>query len=199
MAKPDQLDVRALIGADLGPALADVARLRIDVFRDWPYLYDGDLAYEESYLQAYRKSDRAIVVGAYGGADLVGASTGTPLADHADDFAAAFDGTGIALNDVFYCAESVLLPAYRGLGIGHRFFDIREAHARRLGFSKCCFCGVVRPADHPRCPATYRPLDDFWRARGYAPLEGAVAQFKWKDIGQAGETAKPLQFWIREL
>ncbi|UWR10879.1 GNAT family N-acetyltransferase [Sulfitobacter mediterraneus] len=199
MAKPDQLDVRALTGADLGPALADVARLRIDVFRDWPYLYDGDLAYEESYLQAYRKSGRAIVVGAYDGADLVGASTGTPLADHADDFAAAFDGTGIALDDVFYCAESVLLPAYRGHGIGHRFFDIREAHARRLGFSKCCFCGVDRPADHSKRPATYRPLDDFWRARGYAPLEGAVAQFKWKDIGQTDETAKPLQFWIREL
>ncbi|KIN75984.1 GNAT family N-acetyltransferase [Sulfitobacter mediterraneus] len=199
MAKPDQLDVRALTGADLGPALADVARLRIVVFRDWPYLYDGDLAYEESYLQAYRKSGRAIVVGAYDGADLVGASTGTPLTDHADDFAAAFDGTGIALDDVFYCAESVLLPAYRGHGIGHRFFDIREAHARRLGFSNCCFCGVDRPADHSKRPATYRPLDDFWRARGYAPLEGAVAQFKWKDIDQADETAKPLQFWIREL
>ena len=199
MAKPDQLDVRALTGADLGPALADVARLRIDVFRDWPYLYDGDLAYEESYLQAYRKSGRAIVVGAYDGADLIGAITGTPLADPAEDFAAAFDGTGIALDDVFYCAESVLLPAYRGHGIGHRFFDIREAHARRLGFSNCCFCGVVRPADHSKRPATYRPLDDFWRARGYAPLEGAVAQFKWKDIGQTDETAKPLQFWIREL
>ncbi len=199
MAKPDQLDVRALTGADLGPALADVARLRIDVFRDWPYLYDGDLAYEESYLQAYRKSGRAIVVGAYDGADLVGASTGTPLADHADDFAAAFDGTGIALDDVFYCAESVLLPGYRGHGVGHRFFDLRETHARRLGFSKCCFCGVIRPEDHPKRPATYRPLDDFWRARGYAPLEGAVAQFKWKDIGQTDETAKPLQFWIREL
>jgi len=103
------------------------------------------------------------------------------------------------LDDVFYCAESVLLPAYRGHGIGHRFFDIREAHARRLGFSKCCFCGVDRPADHSKRPATYRPLDDFWRARGYAPLEGAVAQFKWKDIGQTDETAKPLQFWIREL
>ena len=25
------------------------ARLRIEVFRDWPYLYDGDLAYEQSY------------------------------------------------------------------------------------------------------------------------------------------------------
>lgn len=199
MEKPNQIDVRALTGADLGAALADVARLRIAVFRDWPYLYDGDLAYEEGYLQTYRESDRAIVVGAFGGADLVGASTGTPLADHADDFAAAFDGTGIALSEVFYCAESVLLPGYRGHGVGHRFFDLRENHARNLGFSKCCFCAVIRPVDHPQRPSNYHPLDAFWRGRGYAPLNGVVAQFKWKDLRQDVETAKPLQFWIKGL
>ena len=32
-----------LSGAALLPHLDDVARLRIAVFRDWPYLYDGTL------------------------------------------------------------------------------------------------------------------------------------------------------------
>ncbi|MBE1283526.1 MAG: GNAT family N-acetyltransferase [Rhodobacteraceae bacterium] len=198
MTKP-AIRVEALTGAALDAALADVARLRIEVFRAWPYLYDGDLAYEEKYLQSYRDSNRAVVVGAYDGDTLVGASTGAPLADHADDFAAAFEGTGIALEDVFYCAESVLLPEYRGLGVGHGFFDAREAHARKLSFAKCAFCGVKRPEDHPLRPAVYAPLDPFWRKRGYAPLTGAIAQFSWKDLGQQDETQKPLQFWIRDL
>lgn len=191
--------VRALTGAALEGALDDVARLRIEVFRAWPYLYDGDLEYERKYLQSYRDSDRAIVVGAFDGDRLVGASTGAPLIDHAEDFAAAFDNTGLDLGDIFYCAESVLLSAYRGQGVGHKFFDLREAHARSLGFTKCAFCGVQRPADHPMRPAEYRPLDAFWRARGYEPTEGVVAQFSWKDIGEEGETLKPLQFWIRDL
>ena len=191
--------VRALTGSALEAALDDVARLRIDVFRAWPYLYDGDLDYERKYLQSYRESTRAIVVGAFDGDRLIGASTGAPLVDHADDFAAAFDGTGLNLNDIFYCAESVLLPAYRGQGVGHKFFDLREAHARRLNFSKCAFCGVQRPADHPMKPASYRPLDPFWWARGYEPLQGVVAQFSWKDLGEDKETLKPLQFWIRDL
>lgn len=39
------IDVRALTGLDLDAALDDMARLRIKVFRDWPYLYDGDVDY----------------------------------------------------------------------------------------------------------------------------------------------------------
>jgi len=193
------LTVQALTGAALDAALDDVARLRITVFRAWPYLYDGDLAYERRYLQTYRDSPGAILAGAFDGGRLVGAATGTPMEDHADDFAAPFAQIGMKLSDIFYCAESVLLPDYRGQGIGHRFFDIREHHAGVMGRQYVAFCGVVRPDDHPLRPAGYRPLDPFWRSRGYAPLPGVLAEFRWKDIGQNAETAKPLQFWIKEL
>ncbi len=191
--------VRPLTGADLDAALDDVARLRIEVFRAWPYLYDGDVDYERRYLQVYRDSASAVVVGAFDGDTLVGAATGMPLADHADDFAAAFEGSGIDMGEVFYCAESVLLPGSRGHGIGHRFFDEREAHARRLGYAKVAFCGVVRPADHPLRPPDARSLDPFWRGRGYVPLDGVVANFSWKDIDRDVETDKPLQFWMRDM
>ena len=193
------LRVEALTGAALEAALDHVAQLRIAVFRAWPYLYDGDLAYERRYLQTYRDSPGAVLAGAFDGARLVGAATGTPMEDHAADFAAPFAATGLELSDVFYCAESVLLPEYRGQGVGHRFFDIRERHARRLGRRYVAFCGVMRPDDHPARPPGYHPLDAFWRGRGYAPLPGVVAEFRWTDIGDSAETAKPLQFWMKEL
>lgn len=69
-----------LTGAALDAALGDVARLRIAVFRDWPYLYDGDLDYERRYLAAFRASPQAVVVGAYDGNTLVGAATAAPSA-----------------------------------------------------------------------------------------------------------------------
>ena len=55
----------ALRGAALEAALDDVARLRIAVFRDWPYLYDGSLEYEREYLTTYRDSPGALLVGAF--------------------------------------------------------------------------------------------------------------------------------------
>ncbi len=188
-----------LTGADLSDAIEDIARLRIAVFRDWPYLYDGDLEYERRYLQSYELSDAAIVIGVYDGDWLVGASTGAPLADHAGDFQEAFESSGIDLKTTYYCGESVLLPRYRGRGIGQEFFDRREAYARGLGYRNICFCAVIRPPDHPLRPSQYRPLEGFWEGRGYARLPGVVAHFSWKDVDQAGETVKPLQFWLRSL
>jgi GNAT superfamily N-acetyltransferase len=193
------MDFRILGGAALDGAMQDLAALRIRVFRDWPYLYDGTIAYERAYLEPYCTSPGAVVVGAFEGAVLVGAATGTPMEDHADAFAAAFAGEGLAMSQIFYCAESVLLPAYRGQGIGHRFFDLREAHARRLGRSHVAFCAVIRPDDHPMRPANARSNADFWQGRGYAPLPGVITEFEWLDLGQAAPSKKPLQFWMRKL
>lgn len=193
------ITTRVLTGSELESALDDVAALRISVFRHWPYLYDGSIAYERDYLQTYRDSKAAVLVGTFDGERLVGASTGTPMVDHSEDFGAAFAASKIPLEQVFYCAESVLLPEYRGQGIGHAFFDHREAHAKALGFQKICFCGVIRPKDHPLRPENYAPLDPFWRKRGYAPLENVIAQFAWKDLDQSEETEKSLQFWMKDL
>lgn len=192
------IDVRALTGAALDAALEDVALLRIAVFRDWPYLYDGDLDYERRYLAAYR-APGALLVGAFDGARLVGASTGTPMTDHAAEFAAPFAGVAVPLDRIFYGGESVLLAEYRGRGIGHRFFDLREDHARRRGATHVAFCSVIRPPDHPARHADDRGHDAFWHKRGYAPLPGVIARFGWKDIGDTAETEKPLQFWMRAL
>nr|WP_111301632.1 GNAT family N-acetyltransferase [Paracoccus saliphilus] len=189
---------RVLTGDALAAALDDVARLRISVFHDFPYLYDGDADYERDYLRAYQ-SPGAVVVAALDGDRIVGAATGAPMSDHAADFAAAFADRPEPLQRIFYCAESVLLPQYRGHGIGHAFFDAREAHARGLGLRYSAFCSVIRPQDHPARPQGYRPLDGFWRKRGYQPLPDVVAQFAWKDLGEAEETEKRLQFWMREL
>ncbi|MGP3697737.1 GNAT family N-acetyltransferase [Rhodobacter sp. NSM] len=193
------LEARVLTGAALEARLDEVAALRMTVFRDWPYLYEGSMDYERNYLAAYRTSPGAILVGAFDGDRLVGAATGTPMEDHAEDFAAAFAATGVPLDRIFYCAESVLLPEYRGQGMGHRFFDLREDHARALGRRYSAFCSVVRPDDHPLRPASAHSNDAFWRGRGYAPLPGVLADYAWTDVGETHQTRKPLQFWMRAL
>lgn len=195
----DEIDVRALTGPALEAALDGVAALRIAVFRDWPYLYDGNLDYEREYLKTYRDNPGALLVGAFHAGRLVGASTSTLMEDHAEAFSTPFRALGIPLTSILYGAESVLLPEYRGIGLGHRFIDLREAHARRMGRSHVAFCSVKRPDTHPAKPENARSNDAFWLGRGYQPLPGVIAEFSWKDLGDDTESIKPLQFWMREI
>lgn len=194
------LKVESIAGAAIGPWLDDVARLRIAVFREWPYLYAGDLDYERDYLLAYAASADSVFVLARDGDSVVGAATGLPLADDAVAFQQPFLDAGRPVEEVFYFGESVLLPTYRGRGVGHRFFDAREAHAGALGrFTTTGFCAVDRAPDDPRRPAGHRGNEAFWTGRGYVRQPGMTVRLPWQELGEATPTEKPLTFWLRAL
>jgi GNAT superfamily N-acetyltransferase len=180
-------------------ALPDLARLRIAVFRDWPYLYDGTLDYEQRYLAHFIDKPGAVLIVARDGETIVGAATASPMMGQEQALRGPFEQAGHNPAELYYFGESVLLPDYRGQGIGHEFFDRREAGARAAGANAACFCAVIRPADHPLRPAGTRDLAPFWRSRGYAPLNGMIAHYDWKDIDQPDETSHAMQFWYRRL
>lgn len=178
--------------------IPELARLRIEVFREYPYLYEGDLAYEENYLQNYARIPDSVLVLAFAGSKVVGASTAQPLRSSHPEFVAPFEAAQIPPDAVFYLGESVLEPPYRGQGAGHVFFDEREKTARALpGCTTTAFCAVERPPHHPARPADYRPLDGFWKARGYQKHPDLFATFRWKECDANGETPKKMVFWLR--
>lgn len=194
------LRIERLSGAAIAQQLPGLARLRIQVFREFPYLYEGSEDYERVYLQTYIDSADSLFVLVFDGDRLVGASSGLPLSDEVDELRRPFEQRGDQLDKIFYCGESVLLPEYRGRGLGVRFFEEREAHAKRLGrFEQICFCAVERPADHPRRPADYVPLDAFWQRRGYQQQPDLKASFAWQDLDEAHESPKPMIFWMKSL
>ncbi len=189
--------IRVFRGAEVVPHLAAVAALRMQVFRDFPYLYDGDADYERNYLATYAQSADSVFVLALEGEAVVGASTGIPLAQDGAAFQTPFRQRGLPVSAVFYFGESVVLPTYRGRGLGHAFFDARETHARELGFTMTAFCAVDRADDDPRRPAEYQPNDAFWRKRGYARQPGMTMRLAWRKVGSDRETGNDLTFWLR--
>ena len=194
------LRIEPVTGGALRDALPALARLRIEVFREWPYLYEGTLDDEASYIERFSRLRGGVIVMASDGGEAVGAATAAPMAGQNADVTEPFEARGYHLSTLFYFGESVLKRAYRGRGVGHAFFDQREAVARSTpGVTQATFSGVVRAQDDPRRDLAYRPLDAFWRKRGYAPIEGCVGHYSWTDIGDTQKTAKPMQFWIRTL
>jgi GNAT superfamily N-acetyltransferase len=193
------INVTLLTGSSILGIIPELATLRIKVFREYPYLYDGSSKYEEKYLQRYSESEQCIVVVVHDGDTIVGASTGMPLADEAPEVVNPIRDAGYNINEWFYLAESILLPEYRGRRFGHRFFDDRLIHAHDYGYKMACFCAVVRPDDHPRRPANYSPLIPLWQRHGFKKMTGLKTSFSWKDIGETQESSKPMEYWVREL
>jgi len=194
------LQVMSVSGEAIRQYIPDLARLRIEVFREFPYLYDGELAYEKRYLESFSQSARSVIVLALDEGKVVGASTGLPLADETPQFTQPFVEHGYDVQRIFYFAESVLRRPYRGGGAGSVFFDHREAHVRVLGgFDYCCFAAVDRPEDHPRRPSGYVPLDAFWTRRGYQRHPELRTLYGWKDLDEEAESDKPMTFWLKRL
>jgi GNAT superfamily N-acetyltransferase len=189
------LRFETLTGDALHPWLPALSRLRMAVFREWPYLYRGDQGAEARYLRDYARAPGACIILALEGDCPVGAATCAPMAGWARD---TFVAAGRDPAHYCYFGESVLLPRYRGKGTGVRFFELRETHARALRLPQATFCAVRRADDDRRRPAGHVPLDRFWNNRGYAParISGELA---WREVASRGERAHVLDFWERTL
>lgn len=196
----EQLTFTAYRGVEIATVVEALGALRIAVFHDYPYLYEGSLDYEKDYLQIYVQSERAFLFSVFDNGKMVGATTCIPLADEAAEVRKPFEDAGFDISTIFYFGESILLPEYRGLGLGHRFFDEREAHAGSFGnFKLICFCSVERGDNHPAKPANYRPNDTFWLKRGYVKEPSLQSIMEWPDIGETSSSAKKMIFWTKTL
>jgi len=196
----DSLSYIKRIGADTSSLFDDLAALRIEVFRDYPYLYEGSLEYEKEYLRTYSQSADSMIFTVFDGGKMVGATTCIPLKDESEEVIEPFINSGYKLDEIFYFGESILLKPYRGLGLGHRFFDEREKHVASFDqFKYSCFCAVQRSDDHPMKPDGFRPYDKFWLHRGYSSVNELISEFEWLDIGEKKPTKKPMMYWMKTM
>lgn len=193
----DQLIQKLTTGSEIATLIPRLGALRISVFYDFPYLYEGNPEYEQNYLQIYTQNPLSIAFGVFDGEKLIGATTGMPLSAEDPAIQKPFQDRGLNPDEIFYFGESILLPEYRGIGLGHTFFDVREAHALKNGFKTTTFCSVIRPKNHPLKPGDYRPNDVFWTKRGYEKQDFSCTM-SWLDRNETTETEKELIFWKKE-
>ena len=163
-------------------------------------MYEGSTEYEKEYLKTYSLSTDSMIFTVFDGDKMVGATTCIPLMDESEEVIEPFIKSGYKVEEIFYFGESILLKPYRGMGLGHRFFDEREKHAASFGQYKfTCFCAVQRPDDHILKPDNDRPNDKFWLHRDYLPMKDLISEFEWQDIGEKNPTKKPMMYWMKEL
>src|SRR5215469_10446564 len=117
------IHVRCFTGAGLKPYLHSVAKLRMEVFKEYPYFEEPDLDHEMSLLRKISVHRESIGVLIFDNTTLVGVSLGYPLSMEEPSLLRPFRDRNLDIDAYFYFGDSALLKSYRGRGIGHHFFD----------------------------------------------------------------------------
>ena len=125
--------IEVIKGKKVASLIPEFAQLRMTVFREYPYLYEGDFAEEFEYLVMYAKSSDSVFVIAKDGDRMIGAATGLPFSKSPQSIRDLFSKHRIKMESLFYFGELILLKEYRGHQIGQKMYDAFEQAVRKLG------------------------------------------------------------------
>lgn len=180
------------------PFIDDVARLRIETFREFPYLYEGNLTYEKSYLEKFCRAKNSLIVIAFDNKKVIGALTGLPLSEEESEIQEPWIEKGFDLSTIYYFNEALIEANYRNSGLGSKLFEIAEDWANKH-FEQFSLASVLRADDHPSKPKNYQGLDGFWNKLGYQKQKDLICNLEWKEIGENTETKKSMIFWKKQI
>ena len=176
--------------------LENLGRFRIGIFREYPYLYDGDMEYERHYLSRYCSTEHSILLLLNDGQDIAAACTGLPMKYEEPAIQAPFQGDCL---DLFYIGEIMVRRDCRSMGIGSGLVSRMIRMIDRTRYSRTCIYTVERPPNHPARPIPYRSPDSLWNSLGFVKSPILKVYYPWKELGEDKETEKPMNVWIKHL
>ena len=183
-------------GSEIEKHVDQLGRFRIEIFREYPYLYDGSIEYERAYLGRYSRNPESLLLILQDARGIIGACTGTPLNGEDNDFQNAFVGEN--KDAIYYIGEVVLRADSRGQGLGSRLLSTALSLINLKRFRIISLCTVDRGLNHPRRPGNYCPPDYLWEKYGFVKSNNLLAYLAWKDIGHEAETQKPMNIWLKK-
>ena len=171
--------------------------MRLTIFREYPYLYEGILEDELSYVSHY--AEHGMVLIAQDGEKVIGAVTGMSLGLEEEYFQKPFKTAGLDPHQYFYIGELLLQSPYRGKRLGSQLLQQIEQEICKTGqYRYLCCATVVRPANHPLRPETFFPIEPFCQRHGYGLLDRVTVQIPWQQT-DGTRPLNTLQFWVKQL
>lgn len=190
------MQLKYLTGHQAREYFTDIAMMRINNFKEFPYLYEGCLEYEKPYLEIYFASANSRIILAIDGNEIVAFSSAIPLDEELSEIKNPF-GDGAA--DSLYIGEVIIKPAYRGKGILRQFFEYYDSYAKETGKNKLIFMTVNRPQNHKMRPADYRPLEPVWQHFGYEIIPDIKIRMTWQQSDTHKEEENTLDVWVKNI
>lgn len=188
-------------GKDIRHFLESIARFRVVYFKEYPYLYAGNVDYEKKYLGPYTEHPHnfALIIKNAAG-KVSGISTAITLSPEAElTSLLKHHLTHLDPKESLYFAETILKPDCREQGLYRKICETREGRARFLGYKKVCFLTVERDPHDPKKPAGYQSPYEMFSHLGYQKTDQLIP-FHWPTVLDSTKDASHMmRFWEKKL
>jgi len=197
-------EVEILIGNNASRYIDLVAKLRLEYFKEFPYLYEGNIEYEKKYVTGYTLDKKSMIAVVKINGEVAGISTGIPLISDSEivaDIKKGFQKKEINIDEYYYYGEVIILPKFRGLGLSRKLFEAQDKIVKEWGFRHVYILTVIRENNHPLKPKNYKSPDVLWKRLGFLQIDKTVS-YHWSTIqkdGSVKNNENTLQFWIKNL
>jgi GNAT superfamily N-acetyltransferase len=194
------INIQVLDQDSIGAHLPALASLRVAIFREYPYLYQGTIDHElREVLPIYARSQRCVCVIAQEGDQVIGVAVGVPLAEMDALMTAPLSKAGMSVTSIFCLGELLVVREFRGQGIGRQLYAAFEKQVRlMIAYRSIAMYEIDRAADAAK-PTDYRSLDPFWRQRGFVKHPELSFTVPWTEVGDTQPSEHRLVFWIKSL
>lgn len=187
--------MKTLKGSEITPQIERIAKFRLSIFKDYPYLYQGSLENEIDYVSAYALSVQSIFVYLEDESGLRAASLGMPLKQKSSSFTAPLANDNI--DSIFYIGEIMVRQDARQRGLGRELMHKMISQVDMQTFNTLSLYTVERADNHPLKPLGYSPPDHLWKMFGFEKLENRTAFFKWQEPNEQDITEKNMSIWMK--
>jgi hypothetical protein len=196
--KQSDIQIQVLKGREVEPYVNDISRLRIILFREYPYLYEPDEEVDRGLVRLYT-TEYAIVVIAKDGEKMIGAMTGVPLNAVPARFLELFSTNQIDSAGIFYLGDALIEEKYRGGRLAFKMYNAFEKAVQAEGrYRQIAVIQANKPKDDPKRPANYVPLVNCGN-RGYVEHPELTIMTPWRAVGDVVETNHSVTFWLKPL
>lgn len=113
-----------LEGHQMDSYLNQISQVCIEVFREPPYLYDGKIEDQRSYIQqTYIKAPSGMACILLDEQQVIGVALGCALKEAPSKFKEPFINQGYTIDHLFFWGELVLDSSYRGQKLGKKLYE----------------------------------------------------------------------------
>lgn len=196
----ESLSVKTLRGKSIAPYLHNITDLCVQIYKEYPYLYEGTSEEYFPFIEYYAQSENGIACLLFDKDRPVGVAIGMPINEMREKYKGPFMNARPHenLGEIFYLGEYLLLKDYRGKGLGKEIYlEFERSVKKNQNMKKICFCKIDESNQTNLEIENYKPLDGFWVKNGFKKCDDITVSVDWQNVGELNDSPHILIYWLK--